>query len=221
MAQKSEGVNVLGALTDLLILVLLVGGAGFGGYYLGIHQQLAPVQKVPPGTIGALLPDWAQVGPFATKKAEPVSTGVTEDAKQPSQNVEVATAPAPASPPTSASPAKKQRKYWISSSGVDYIGYSITVKVNGKPVDSFFGPGKNVDITRFVKKGTNTIVFDAKQLGEQYNKHSDDEKSTLVLQVVSGPYVQENFNSKDVLVSYTRNAAESEDFNDSKTFVGE
>ena len=126
----------------------------------------------------------------------------------------------PTTKPASAKP-KASRKYWLSSSGVEYIGYSITVKVNGTAVDNFFGPGKNVDITRLVKKGTNTVVFDAKELGEQYNKHAGDDKAVLSVKIVSGPYIQENFSSKDVLLSYARNAAESETFNDTKTFVGE
>lgn len=221
MAQKSEGVNILGGLTDLLVLVLMVGGAGFGGYYLGIHQQLAPIQKVAPGTVGALLPDWAQVGPLAAprKSESEDATGTAEPAT--SQNTATAATAPTATAKVPVSATKQKRKYWISSSGVDYIGYSITAKVNGTAVDNFFGPGKNVDITRLVKHGTNTVVFDAKELGEQYNKHTGDEKSVLVVKVVSGPYIQENFSSKDVLLSYSRNAAESEDFNDSKTFIGE
>lgn len=191
MAQKSEGVNVLGALFDLLILVLMVGGAGFGGYYLGVNQQLAPVQKVSAGTSGAL-------------PVEAMTEKPTDD-----------------KPIAAQDKLKSSRKYWLSSSGVEYIGYAITVKVNGTAVDNFFGPGKNVDITRLVKSGTNTVTFEAKQLGEQYNKHDGDEKSVLIVQVVSGPYVQENFKSKDVLLSYARNAAETESFNDNKTFVGE
>ncbi|MBX9878795.1 MAG: hypothetical protein K2Y22_10095 [Candidatus Obscuribacterales bacterium] len=202
MVQKREGINVLGALSDLVILVLMVGGAGFGGYYLGVHQQLAPIQKVAPGTKEAVEEQQAEAPVEADSKMLPI-----EEEK-------------PTTKPASAKP-KTSRKYWLSSSGVEYIGYSITVKVNGTAVDNFFGPGKNVDITRLVKKGTNTVVFDAKELGEQYNKHVGDDKAVLSVKIVSGPYIQENFSSKDVLLSYARNAAESESFADTKTFVGE
>jgi hypothetical protein len=99
------------------------------------------------------------------------------------------------------------------------MGYSITVSVNGKPVDSFFGPGKTYDITTMVKPGENSILFDSKFMGDKYNKHSGDEKSVLTLQVVSGPYVSENFKKSDVALSYSRNASETEDFKDTKHFT--
>ncbi len=197
-AAKKKGQELVKALLDLVILVLLLAGAGFGGYFWGLHERLAPIQEVPPGTANAIQPSAVTEAPTA-----PVKT-VT----QPNR-----------SDAATATPAKSSKmKYWISSSGEEYIGYSITAKVNGNAVDSFFGPGKNVDVTRYIKEGDNSVTFEAKALGDQYNKHDGDAKSILTLQLVKGPRVQEEFKSSDVVVTYKRNAAESEDFNDSEHF---
>lgn len=72
-----------------------------------------------------------------------------------------------------------------------------------------------------MKKGENTITFDAKQLGKNYNKHKNDKDSKLTLQLVSGPSVQEDFDPSAVITTYTRQATETEDFNDSEHFVKE
>jgi hypothetical protein len=69
-----------------------------------------------------------------------------------------------------------------------------------------------------VKSGDNAVTFEAKSLGEQYNKHDGDAKSILTLQLVKGSHVQDEFKSSDVLVTYKRNATESEDFNDTEHF---
>ncbi len=201
-AAKKKGQEFVKAMLDLVILTLLLAGAGFGGYFWGLHERLAPIQEVPPGTVGAL--------PSSAVAAVPVKT-VTEPKTAVSE---------PATQAQASTPAKSGKiKYWLASSGEEYIGYSITAKVNGNAVDSFFGPGKNVDVTRFVKSGDNQVSFEAKALGDQYNKHDGDAKSILTVQLVKGPHVQDDFKSSDVLVTYKRNATESEDFNDTEHFA--
>lgn len=198
-AAKKKGQELVKALLDLVILALLLAGAGFGGYFWGLHERLAPIQEVPPGTANALQPSAVAATPAPAPKT------VTEPTK--------------AADPVASAPAKNSKtKYWISSSGVDYIGYSITAKVNGNAVDSFFGPGKNVDVTRYVKKGDNALTFEAKAMGDQYNQHDGDASSILTLQLVKGAHVQDEFKSADVLVTYRRNATEKEDFNDTEHF---
>lgn len=194
-AAKKKGGELVKALLDLVILALLLAGAGFGGYFWGLHERLAPIQEVPPGTVGAL--------PSSAVAAAPA----------------VQTRPASADSAVSAPAKSGKMKYWISSSGEEYIGYSITAKVNGNAVDSFFGPGKNVDVTRYVKSGDNAVTFEAKALGDQYNKHDGDAKSILTLNLVKGSHVQEEFKPSDVLITYKRNATESEDFNDTEHFT--
>lgn len=203
-AVKQKGNEFVKAMLDLLLLALLMGGAGFGGYFWGIHERLAPVQDVPPGTANALPPP---ISPAEQAKSSKVESKIEPAAKSKNeQNL------------ANASGEKKALKYWISSSGADYVGYSITVKVNDTPVDNFFGPGKNVDITRFVKSGDNEVTFEAKSLGAQYNKHTGDAASQLTVQLVAGPHVQDDFKPSEVALTFTRNAAESEDFNETKHF---
>jgi hypothetical protein len=218
--QNTSGkVNVLGGISDFIILILLLAGAGFGGYYYGTHQQMAPVEKVPPGRPGAITatPAAPRVIPTAA-----VSTATSPASAPPASTAETAQSTPSAAPTSPASDSKqksKPLKYWLASSGEDYTGYSITVSVNGNVVDNFFGPGKNVDVTRHVKAGDNTVLFDAKALGEQYNKHKGDAKADLTVELVCGPHIQDNYKKSDVLLSYTRNSAEDEDFSDTKHFA--
>ena len=53
MSDKISGKTILGAISDFIILVLMLGAAGFGGYFVGINQRLAPIELVPPGTPAA------------------------------------------------------------------------------------------------------------------------------------------------------------------------
>jgi hypothetical protein len=203
--------SFLRAIGDLCILALLLVGAGFGGYFYGIHQQLAPLQKVPPGTAGA-----AQ---FMPPTAADASTNSATHANA-SKSETAASSPSSAAA-TGATKAHGKRKFWIASSGSDYIGYSITVKVNDSQVDSFFGPGKSVDVTQLVKPGSNTVELDAKDLGKDYNNHKGDASAVLVLHLVSGPSVTDNYKPSDVLLTYKRNATQTEDATDTLNFTGE
>jgi hypothetical protein len=241
-AQK--GPSILGAFMDFLVLVLLVCGAFGGGYYWGTIQRMAPVKAVGPGTPAALPAESTTAANSKTGTA--TDTAATATGKEPvgGSNPDSSSGKDPdkdkdkdrntdkdkdkdSSTSTGeseeTSPAKKKTgkvKFWVVSSGADYIGYSITVKINGTAVDSFFGGGKMIDLTQHVKSGDNKILFEAKALGEQYNKHKGDEKSVLTLQVVSGPQVvQDGFKKSDVLLTYKRNASETEDFNDTKHFT--
>lgn len=226
MAQKSTGDGVKGgdivrALIDLVILALLVCGAAFGGYWYGIHERLAPINAVAPGTPGAL-PATA-VTPAADDNKQPATAAAASTEKKPIA-LTSNTVPAhesnstPASESNAATAKKAKAKFWIASFGTDYIGNSITVSVNDNPVDSFFGPGKTVDVTRFVKHGDNTVTFEAKALGDEYNKHKGDRKAELKVQLVSGPQIQENFKSSDVLASFKRIATDSEGSTDTVHF---
>jgi hypothetical protein len=210
-----KGNSFLRAIGDLVILCLLLAGSGFGGYFWGTHQQLAPIQKVPPGTPGAISANGTP-SIFPTKSDQAKS----DQSKSDSQSNSTERGSDSSDQSISDKPHSK-KKFWISSSGTDYTGYSITVKVNDTTVDNFFGPGKSVDITRLVKSGENTVVLEAKELGKDYNKHSGDSSSALILHVVSGPSLTDNFKSSDVLLTYKRTAAEDEDFTNTLHFSGD
>lgn len=219
MAQKGEdikGKDVFRALIDLVILVLLVSGAGFGGYFWGMHERLAPVKDVPPGTPGALPPSVVTPLPPASTTTSTATTGTPATTTGSGDTTSTSTTTSAAEMPSAIK--KGKRKYWIASSGTDYTGYSIVVNVNGNPVDSFFGPGKSVDVSRFVKVGDNEIKFEAKALGAKYNKHSGDESAKLKVQLVTGPQIQEDFKPSAVIVSFERNASETEDYDETLEF---
>lgn len=298
MTGEKKKLNIVGALTDLLVFVMFVGGAGFAGYFIGVNQKLAPVQMVPPGTVEAIEyiaeraaglrgggqapgrtqpPGAAPVPPPPTdpsalpiQKDEPAEKSKTE-----SESVPVATQPqaseeakvgqeskttvsvtdnsvakettnSPESKKTQDSKSAKadsklakdaksakaakdaandskkaalKKKYFVASSGNDYIGSSVTVVVNGQPVDNFFGPGKLVDVSRFVKKGPNQITFDSKVLDDEYNQHLGNNKFDLTLKLVSGAAVREDFDPSSVLLTFKRTAADLDDGSNTLDFT--
>lgn len=205
--KKNEFVR---AIIDLIILALLIVGAGLGGYWYGLHERVVPVEWVPKGTEGA-------VAESVIKEAARSNPAPDPD-PDPKAKAESKAQAANLAEKTTESKKTDKVKYWLTSSGSDFIGYSITVFVNGEQVDGFFGPGKIVDISSRVKPGDNSIRFDSKQLGEDYNKHDGDAKSELVVKLVNGPKITEDFDSKNVIVTYKRNAAETTDFKDTKHF---
>ncbi len=201
--QKGKKNEFVRAILDLVILALLIGGAGLGGYWYGLHEQVVPVSWVPRGTDGAIEQDQID-------DAKPVDKPASGEASK--------AAPAKASTKPGSTGQKSVKKYWLTSSGTDFIGYSITVSVNGDQVDGFFGPGKIVDITSKVRPGDNSILFESKQLGEDYNKHPGDKQAELVVKLVSGGKIHEDFKPEDVKITYKRNASERTDFQDTKHF---
>lgn len=202
-AIASAGSGIMRAIGDLLLLLLMLGASGGAGYWFGTIQRMAPVQLVGAGTPGAV--------PTTPNTVAPKSGGgkPEETDEQPEETVTVTPTPAPSST------KKHSKKFWIASSGSDYIGYSIKVTVNDQDVDNFFAPGKAVDITRLLKKGDNSITFNAQELEEKFNAHKGDDSKKLILNLVSGPVIQENYKPGDVVLSYQRNAAQTE--NDTQT----
>ncbi len=201
------GGGILRALGDLCLLLLLLGAAGAGGYWFGTIQRMAPVQLVGPGTPGA-----KSEAPNAVSSTTPKHTSEpkVENPAEEEQPEETAT---PTPPPVASK--KHGKKYWVVSSGSDYIGYAIKVNVNDQDVDNFFAPGKAVDITRMLKKGDNSVTFNAQELEAKFNAHKGDESKKLTLTLVSGPTIQENFKPSDVVLTYQRNAGQTE--NDTQT----
>jgi len=221
---KPKRLNLLGALGDLTILVLLIAGAGFAGYYIGINQRLAPIQMVWPGTPGAvplsaILGPQDNVAPAAAATTSPASSATLAAPAAPA--TPAAAADKPAAPAANKPQASKGKtKFWLTSSGADgYVGYSITVKVNGETVDNFFGSGKTIDVSKHVKKGQNTLEFECKNMGEDYNNHKGDAKANLTIQLVNGPSIREDYEQSAVLLTCKRNATETQDFNEKRTFT--
>jgi len=224
MTDKPKRLNILGALGDFTILVLLIAGAGFGGYYIGLNQRLAPVQYVWPGTPGAVPIDQI-LGPQAateTVGGSDTKASAASPASTPSATPAAAKPATAVATPVAAQTAKRKTKFWLCSTGADdYVGYSITAKINGVAVDNFFSAGKTIDISKHVKKGSNKLELECKNLGDDYNNHKDDQnasKAVLTVQLVSGPSVRDDYPQSAVLFTVKRNASETQDFNEEKTF---
>lgn len=197
---------------DACIVIVFVAGVGYGGYYLGTHEAAAPIEHVPTGTPGAISQQLVERSMRVKAPEKPTTTATAA-------GTATGTGTGTAAGTAAGTPPKAPLKFWLSSSGDDFIGSSITVKINGDPVDNFFGPGKNVDITRLVKTGNNDIEFESKALGDQYNKHTGDDKASLKVDLVSGPLVQESYKPADVVTSYKRSATDTEDDTDVEHFT--
>lgn len=230
---KTTWQTIQGAMVDLFVLALMLAAAGFGGYFWGTHQKLAVVDLVPPGTPGAREAVSQTAGtkaPAATSSASAAATTSTTTPSGGSANngsgstdsaADNAASSASTSTPKPAAKHTGKLKYWVSSSGTRLIGYAVSVTVNGQPVDNFFAPGKQVDITDLVKKGKNSVDFDAKVLEDKFNQHKGDETAVMTVSIDCGPAISESVKPADVLVSYKRNAAETENYTDQKSFTVE
>jgi len=122
-------------------------------------------------------------------------------------------------PASQTAPSTLQKKYWIHSRGNEHVGYAITISVNGQLVDKIYNPGKDVEITRFVKPGENQVAFQAKCLPASMRMGAQDyyELDVDVIANKMGP--GHDYSSSDVLLTYSRKANETEDYNDNLTFV--
>lgn len=214
VAVKPKRNPILGAISDLIVLLLLLSAAGFGGYFWGTHQRMAPVELVPSGTPGA--------HPVSAidKSAKPAETTSSTDTGGTTETAKESSEPAPPSTPAATTRKPGKMKYWLSSKGADMVGYSISVSVNDQPVDNFFSPGKQVDVTRLVKKGKNTVAFEAQE-NEKFNQHKGDPNAVLVVNVVQGPVLQDEYKASDVRLTYKRNASESGNFSDNYQFTAQ
>ena len=193
MSSASQGSGPKEVLKGVAILVLLVVGAGFGGYFYGTYQKFAPIQNVAPGTPGAI-------------EHAPASTATTSSS--------TAT--------VSSSSSSLKKKYWIHCSGDQHVGYAITVFVNGQLADKFFAPGRDVDITNWVKPGENQVTFQSSVLPESMNEHNGQDNYYLTLSIVNGQTIVPNPSESDVLLNYKRTSHEASDnkaFNDTLTFL--
>jgi hypothetical protein len=204
-----KGSEIWKAFVDLVILALLMVGAGFGGYWYGIHERLAPVKSVAPGTPGAL-PATAVTTAPGTAAATTATATTTAPATTPAATTQ---------PADSSSAQVKKKKFFVTSSGTSFVGYNVVVNVNGTPVDSFYGPGKTLDISDSVKGGDNTVSFTANH-DDKYNKHKGDSASELKIQVVTAPQMQDSYKPSDVIATFKVNAAGDDDESETFHFKG-
>jgi hypothetical protein len=114
------------------------------------------------------------------------------------------------------SPLKK--KYWLSCTGDNHIGYVVTVSVNGQVADKFDSPGKTVDITGLVHPGENQVRFEAKSLPESMHEHLEQGGWGLYIAVIGSDKVGGSHTDSEELLHYARKGNDKNDFDETKTF---
>src|SRR4030095_12104690 len=109
-----------------------------------------------------------------------------------------------------------KKQYWLHTKGYERAGYTITVSINGQAGGKFYKPGVDVDVTEFIHPGKNVIAFDAKSL--PLDQRQDNQSAYLTIELRSAEKTdKENaFSGGDVLVEYTREVVDTQDFNDKK-----
>jgi hypothetical protein len=106
-----------------------------------------------------------------------------------------------------------KKDYWLQSKGEDRVGYAISISINGKPVGQISGPGREIEITKYLNSGNNQLLFQAKSLpmsqrDATYNWHK------LTIDVMGGKKFGEKFTNGQSLAQYTRAVTDQQDYND-------
>ncbi|MBY0546324.1 MAG: hypothetical protein K2W95_03480 [Candidatus Obscuribacterales bacterium] len=181
---KGQG-SVLQGILVMLVLLLCSGGLGFA---VGYTQQFAPVEKVPPGTPGAVSGGAVSV---------PSSTDVSG----------TSTASAP----------QLKKAYWIATSGFERAGYAIKVYINDQEVGSYQTPARIDDITKYVHVGDNKVRFVAKALPAGNRQEYSGAHLTIAINQ-GEKYSSTGYKNPEKLVEYERKITETQDFDDTMDF---
>ncbi|HEY9870000.1 MAG TPA: hypothetical protein V6D08_12615 [Candidatus Obscuribacterales bacterium] len=111
-----------------------------------------------------------------------------------------------------------KKVYWIHSRGYERAGYTIGVSINGQPVGKFYKPETDVDVTRYIHPGRNTIVFEAKSMPLDQRTDNSAANFTLELRSAERTDKENQLRGGDVLLDYTRQVTDTEDFKDQREF---
>lgn len=205
----------------LFILLLGVGGAGFG---LGFTQKFAPIEMVAPDTApGAKTTTIVPAAGPSTTPASATATAPTTTATAPTTPAPATT---PAATPTTSAPASGagtvtkaalKKTYWIQTAGWDKAGYTITVYINDQPVGNFDSIDRTEDVTKFVKPGENKIRFEAKP--HPPGDRNEFTGAFLTVTVNQGQKNGEEFTDAQPVVEYRRKVTETTPYDDSMDFA--
>ncbi|MDZ4834344.1 MAG: hypothetical protein SGJ27_11260 [Candidatus Melainabacteria bacterium] len=221
----------------LFILLLGVGGAGFG---LGFTQKFVPIDAVSPDTTPTKITTIATSGPTATAPATTATGGATTPATSNSSanttgpatgtgtnpatgsaaGTTVATGPATgtAGGTSSSTPSALKKAYWIETSGWDKAGYAITVYINDHPVGNFDVIDRTEDVTKFVVPGENKVRFEAKSLPAE--NRNDFTGAFLTVTINQGQKTSaKEFTDAQPVIEYKRKVTETTDFDETKEFA--
>lgn len=202
----------------LLILLIGVGGAGFG---LGFTQKFAPIEMVAPDTApGAktttIVP---AAGPSTATTTTPATA--TSPATTPSAATTPANTPSTATPTTggasTVAKAALKKTYWIQTAGWNKAGYTITVYINDQPVGNFDAIDTTEDVTKFVKPGENKIRFEAKP--HPPGDRNEFTGAFLTVTINQGQKSGEEFTDALPVIEYKRRVTETTPYDDTMDFA--
>lgn len=112
-----------------------------------------------------------------------------------------------------------KKAYWINTRGYERV-YKISVYINDQFLGKFYKPNVDLDATKYIKPGLNTIKFIARPL--PMDQRMDSSSAYLEVQLKAGDKKGEGenvqFTNGDTVVTYTRKVTDTEDFTDSKEF---
>lgn len=104
-----------------------------------------------------------------------------------------------------------KKQYFISSSASRQAPYTVSVSINGHKAVSLSASGKVEEITNFVVKGRNKILFEAKRLPDSMHSRG----SWIEVKLVEGKRTQDGgYKNGQVLLRYDRKARDDGDFRD-------
>lgn len=112
-----------------------------------------------------------------------------------------------------------KKAYFIRTRGDERV-YKISVYINDQFLGKFYKPFVDVDATKYMKPGRNTIKFIAKPL--PLDQRVDNSSAYLQLELKAGEKKGEGenaqFSNGDTLVDYSRKVTDTEEYTDSKEF---
>lgn len=112
-----------------------------------------------------------------------------------------------------------KKAYWIHTRGEERV-YKISVFINDQFLGKFYKPNVDLDATKYIKPGRNTIKFIARPL--PMDQRVDYSTAFLELQLKAGDKKGEGdnvqFSNGDTLLTYTRKVTDTEEFTESKEF---
>lgn len=198
----------------LFILLLGVGGAGFG---VGFTQKFVPVDVVGPDTapgakISSLVPA-ATTTPGNSTATTPAITTTTSGTAPATSSTTTSTATGT----SSAAQTSLKKSYWIQTSGWDKVGYTVTVYINDQPVGNFDSIDRTEDVTKFVKPGENKVRFEAKVHPSE--ERNDFTGAFLTVTINQGQKSDKEFKDGQPVLEYKRKVTETTDYDDSMEFA--
>jgi hypothetical protein len=116
--------------------------------------------------------------------------------------------------------AQLKKAYWLQSSGAEHAGHVIKVFLNGQFVGKFHKPDEQIECTKFMKPGRNTISIDTKSL--PVDQRSDWSGAQLRVDLKAGEKIMDGekarFEKGETIINFSRNVTDTDDAKETKEF---